>query len=138
MTKEEALRALAVAAGKDNGVDDEIALFDDVLKREEQGSTFFNEGVAFPHVRVPGLKAPLVAVGLTQAGVSDVTTDKPTEIVFLLLSPAEAPEIQVQLLGLASRAAQNRRLLQILRTVRTPDEALQAFRNWEDSAGVNP
>ena len=138
VAKEEALRALALAAGKDNGVDDEIALFDDVLKREEQGSTFFNEGVAFPHVRVPGLKAPLVAVGLTQAGVSDVATDKPIEIIFLLLSPAEAPEIQVQLLGLASRAAQNRRLLQILRTARTPDEALQAFKSWEDSAGANP
>jgi two-component system sensor histidine kinase KdpD len=67
-----------------------------------------------------------------------VATDKPIEIVFLLLSPAEAPEIQVQLLGLASRAAQNRRLLQILRTARTPDEALQAFKSWEDTAGSNP
>jgi two-component system sensor histidine kinase KdpD len=138
VAKEEALRALALSAGKDNGVDDEIALFDDILKRENQGSTFFNEGVAFPHVRVPGLKAPLVAVGLAQAGVSDVATDKPIEIIFLLLSPAEAPEIQVQLLGLASRAAQNRRLLQILRTARTPDEALQAFKSWEDTAGSNP
>ena len=134
VTKEEALRALALAAGLDNGIDDEYALFDDILKREEQGSTFFNEGVAFPHVRVPGLKTPLVAVGLTQAGVSDVATDKPIELIFLLLSPAETPDIQVQLLGLASRAAQNRRLLQILRTVQTPDEALQAFRSWESSA----
>ena len=138
VTKEEALRALALAAGQDNGVDDEYALFDDILKREEQGSTFFNEGVAFPHVRVPGLKTPLVAVGLTQAGVSDVATDKPIELIFLLLSPAEAPEIQVQLLGLASRAAQNRRLLQILRNARTPDEAVEAFRNWESSASPNP
>ena len=138
VTKEEALRALALSAGKDNGIDDEFALYDDVLKREEQGSTFFNEGVAFPHVRVPGLKIPLVAVGLTQAGVSDVATDKPIELIFLLLSPAETPDVQVKLLGLASRAAQNRRLLQILRTAQTPDEALQAFRSWEDSAGSNP
>jgi two-component system sensor histidine kinase KdpD len=133
VTKEEALRALALSAGKDNGIDAECGLFDLILKREEQGSTFFNEGVAFPHVRVPGLKAPLVAVGLTQAGVSDVATEKPIELIFLLLSPAEAPDIQVKLLGLASRAAQNRRLLQMLRTVQTPDEALEAIRNWESS-----
>jgi two-component system sensor histidine kinase KdpD len=140
VTKEEALRALALATlgGANYGIDDEFALFDDILKREEQGSTFFNEGVAFPHVRVPGLKTPLVAVGLTQAGVSDVATDKPIEIIFLLLSPAETPEIQVRLLGLASRAAQNRRLLQILRSVRTPDEALEAVRSWESSAAPNP
>jgi two-component system sensor histidine kinase KdpD len=138
VTKDEALRALALSAGKDNGIDDEYALFDDILKREDQGSTFFNEGVAFPHVRVPGLKAPIVAVGLPQAGISDVATDKPIELVFLLLSPAETPETQVQLLGLASRAAQNRRLLQILRSAQTPEEALDAFRSWESSAGLNP
>ncbi len=138
VTKEEALRALALSAGRDNGIDDECALFDDIQKREEQGSTFFNEGVAFPHVRVPGLKAPIAAIGLPRAGVSDVATDKPIELIFLLLSPAETPDIQVQLLGLASRAAQNRRLLQILRTVRTPDEALEAFRIWESSAAPNP
>ena len=28
------------------------------MKREDQGSTFFNEGVAFPHVRMQGLAAP--------------------------------------------------------------------------------
>jgi two-component system, OmpR family, sensor histidine kinase KdpD len=137
VTKEDALRALALAAGRADAGDDEYALYDAILKREEQGSTFFNEGVAFPHVRVAGLKVPLVAVGLAQAGVSDVATDKPIEIVFLLLSPADAPGMQVQLLGLASRAAQNRQLLQILRTARTPDEALLAFRNWEAAAGVN-
>jgi two-component system, OmpR family, sensor histidine kinase KdpD len=138
VSKNEALMALALAAGKDIDTDGEYALWDDIMKREEQGSTFFNEGVAFPHVRVPGLKAPLVAAGLTQAGVSDVTTEKPIEIIFLLLSPAEAPEIQVQLLGLASRAAQNRRLLQILRAARTAEDALEAVLDWESSATPNP
>jgi len=106
-------------------------LFTAVMKREEQGSTFFNEGVAFPHVRVKGLSAPVVALGLTQAGVSDVATDKPIEIVFLILTPAETPDIQVKLLGLASRAAQNRLLLQRLRCVGTPEEALEAIQDWE-------
>ena len=43
----------------------------DILIREEQGSTFFNEGVAFPHVRVEDLTAPVVALGLTRGGVAE-------------------------------------------------------------------
>jgi two-component system sensor histidine kinase KdpD len=130
VTKNEVLRALAQASsGREAGDVDEV--YEAILKREEQGSTFFNEGVAFPHVRVSGLPAPIIALGLTRAGVSDVATDKPIEIVFLILAPAEAPAVQVQLLGMASRAAQNRHLLQHLRCAGTPAEALEALRTWE-------
>ncbi|MGB9005268.1 MAG: PTS sugar transporter subunit IIA [Candidatus Aminicenantales bacterium] len=129
--KESVLRTLAAAVGKDGRIEDEESLFDDIMKREKQGSTFFNEGVAFPHVRVNRLAAPVVALGLTRRGVPDVSTEKPIEIVFLILSPAQDPDTQVQLLGLASRAAQNRHLLQTLRSVRTAEEALEAVKNWE-------
>lgn len=129
--KEAVLRTLASTFGKGEGIEDQEALFGSIMKREEQGSTFFNEGVAFPHVRVEGLAAPIVALGLTREGVSDVATDKPIEIVFLILSPAEAPDTQVKLLGLTSRAAQSRHLIQALRSARTPEEALRTIRGWE-------
>jgi len=129
--KEAVLRTLAAAMGKDNGIKDLEGLYADIIKREEQGSTFLNEGVAFPHVRVNGLQKPLIALGLTRQGVSDVATEKPIEIVFLILSPAHTPDIQVQLLGLASRAAQNRHLLQSLKVAQTPEEAMLAILNWE-------
>lgn len=125
------LRVLASTVGKDAGVEDSDRLFDSIMNREAQGSTFFNEGAAFPHVRVEGLTAPVIALGLTKEGVIDVTTEKPIEIVFLILSPAEAPDTQVKLLGLTSRAAQNRSLMQALRSVRTPEEAVRAIRDWE-------
>jgi two-component system sensor histidine kinase KdpD len=131
VSKVAALQALASTVGKEDGIKDEKGLFDDIMKREEQGSTFFNEGVAFPHVRVNSLAAPVVALGLTKKGIEDVTMDKPIELVFLLLSPAQVPETQVKLLALASRAAQNRRLLQTLRSARTPEEAMRAIVGWE-------
>ena len=131
--KETVLRTLASTVGDGAGAGDAEALYEAILKREEQGSTFFNEGVAFPHVRVDGLAAPVVALGLTKEGVIDVATEKPIETIFLILSPAEAPETQVKLLGLASRAAQNRHLIQVLRSVRTPAEAIQAIRDWESA-----
>ncbi|MGA2362064.1 MAG: PTS sugar transporter subunit IIA, partial [Candidatus Aminicenantales bacterium] len=129
--KETVLRTLAATFGRADGVEDREALFASIMKREEQGSTFFNEGVAFPHVRVDGLAAPAVALGLTKEGVSDVATDKPIDLVFLILSPVEAPDTQVKLLGLTSRAAQSRHLMQALRSARTPEEVLCALREWE-------
>ena len=129
--KESILRTLVNAVAKENAIATPETLFNDVMKREEQGSTFFNEGVAFPHVRVEGLATPVVALGLTRQGVSDVSTDKPIEFIFLILSPAETPDTQVQVLGLASRAAQNRHLLQGLRSAQTPEEVSMTLRSWE-------
>ncbi len=129
--KETLLRILASTIGREAGVEDQEDLFESIMKRETQGSTFLNEGVGFPHVRMAGLAAPVIALGLTKEGIADVSTEKPIEIVFLILSPDLAPETQVKLLGLASRAAQNRYLSQALQSVRTPDEAVRAIRDWE-------
>ncbi len=134
VSKEAVLRTLAASLGAEGGLEGPAELYEAVMKREDQGSTFLNEGVAFPHVRVPGLASPLIALGLTKRGVSDVSTEKPIEIVFLIISPEQTPDIQVKLLGLASRAAQNRHLLQDLRAARSPEDALGVIGAWEAPA----
>jgi mannitol/fructose-specific phosphotransferase system IIA component (Ntr-type) len=63
--------------------------------------------------------------------VSDVKTDKPVECVFLIFSPAERPGEQIHLLALTSKAAQDRQLMEILRSAASPDEIHAAIRNWE-------
>jgi two-component system, OmpR family, sensor histidine kinase KdpD len=127
--KETALSALIKAVTKNNGAGDPDVLLRDVLKREDQGSTFFNEGVAFPHVRVPGLTVPLIALGLTKKGVSDVSSKNPIELIFLILSPAETPDVQLQILGICSRASQNRHLLQYLKSVETAAGVMEEIEN---------
>jgi two-component system sensor histidine kinase KdpD len=72
-----------------------------------------------------------VAIGLTRGGVSDVSTEKPIECVFLIFSPADIPDEQIQILGLASKAALDRQLMETLRSARTPGEAYQAIQAWE-------
>jgi two-component system sensor histidine kinase KdpD len=132
--KNTVLRTLAEAAVADGAEMDLNAVLRNIEKREEQGSTFLNEGVALPHARIEKLPRPVVAVGLTRKGVSDVSTEKPIEYVFLILSPAEAPETQIQILGLVSRASRNRMLLQDLEACRTPEDVVNSFREWERQA----
>jgi hypothetical protein len=49
----------------------------------------------------------------------------------MILSPAQNPNIQVQILGLASQAALNRHLLQDLKLALTAEEVMSVIQNWE-------
>jgi two-component system sensor histidine kinase KdpD len=129
--KEAVLSRLVETIGQRDGDHDPAKLLNAILEREEKGSTFFNEGAAFPHVRVNGLTNSIVSLGLTRQGVSDEPTEKPVELVLLILSPAENPDEQINILALASQAAQNRHLLQSLRSARTSEEAMKTIRDWE-------
>ncbi|HSB07259.1 MAG TPA: PTS sugar transporter subunit IIA [Thermodesulfobacteriota bacterium] len=131
--KETVLKRLAETVEQGVGTHDPAKLLNAILEREEQGSTFFNEGAAFPHARVDGLTRSMVSLGLTRQGVSDEPTEKPVELVFLILSPAEYPDEQIEILALASHAAQSRHLLQSLRSARTSEEAMKTIRDWEGS-----
>jgi two-component system sensor histidine kinase KdpD len=104
-----------------------------IREREAQGSTFYSEGVAFPHARVAGLDKPLVALGLTRMGISDVTTEKPIKYVFLSLSPLEKPEVQLQLLAVAARTFQNRYFLKSVELASDPHQVYSAIKEWDQS-----
>lgn len=131
VTREIALQTLVNVAAEDGEIGDPAELLAAVVRREQEGSTFFNEGVAFPHARVETADNPVVAIGITRQGVTDVATEKPVEIVFLVLSPARFPDMQVQLLGTLARISRNRHLLLSIQSCRTPEEVLSAIRDWE-------
>jgi two-component system sensor histidine kinase KdpD len=130
--KEAVLRRLVERISQRDGDRGPAKLLNAILEREEQGSTFFNEGAAFPHVRIDGLPKSIVSLALTRQGVSDEPTEKPVELVFLILSPAEKPDEQIKILALSSHAAQSRHLLQSLRFAQTPQEAMRVICDWEE------
>jgi two-component system sensor histidine kinase KdpD len=132
--KDLVLRALAEVSEKDLEVCDAEEILQAVNEREGRGSTFLNEGVAFPHARIEGLSSAVVALGLTKQGLLDASTDKPIELVFLVLSPAETPAAQVQVLGLLGRAVRDRGLVQRLTAASQPEEALAVIRNWDSTS----
>ncbi len=131
VTKDDLLCALTEAAERSGSIGRNLKCLESLQERERQGSTFLNEGVAYPHARIPGLRAAHVALGLTHGGVFDVSTEKPIECVFLILSPLENPDIQVEILGLASRAAQDRQLMEKMMSVSRPEDAFRDIQDWE-------
>jgi mannitol/fructose-specific phosphotransferase system IIA component (Ntr-type) len=131
VAKDSLLRRLVEKVGQRERVWDSARFLNAILEREQQGSTFFNEGAAFPHARIDGLTNSIVSLGLTRQGVSDEPTEKPIEIVFLILSPAQNPDEQIKILALASRAAQSRHLRQRIQLCRTSEEVMTAVSNWD-------
>ncbi|MFA6220718.1 MAG: PTS sugar transporter subunit IIA [Desulfomonilaceae bacterium] len=106
ITREKLLRELTEKVARESGGSSED-IVTKLLNRENESSTFFNEGIAFPHVRVATIKEPLVALGIPSRGVLDVPTETPTRLVFLILAPASDPSVQVRILGMLSRLARN-------------------------------
>jgi two-component system, OmpR family, sensor histidine kinase KdpD len=101
-------------------------------RREQEASTFLSEGIALPHVRIPDLAMPRMALGLLRAGLSDAGSGK-IEQVFLILCPDRRPEGCLQLLAVAARMYRQADLRAELRRASTAAQVLAAIRAWEDA-----
>lgn len=114
-------------------LDAEIA-FAAVWERELKFASAVGRGVLVPHARLPGLKAPLIAVGRFAKAPPALSAPDgvPVRLVFLILTPLETPTMQLKVLQrIASlitnetlrrkilRAKSDESLLTLLRTADT-------------------
>lgn len=83
-------------------------VLDLVQAREKKGSTFLAEGVALPHARIDGLESPVAALGITRAGVLDDPMGAGTEVVLLMLAPADDPSGHLRRMAAAARVLRDR------------------------------
>ena len=75
-------------------------VFDALFAREKLGSTGLGQGIAIPHGRIKGLKAPVGAFVRLVTGVPfDAPDGKPVGLIFVLLVPEAANEHHLQLLS---------------------------------------
>lgn len=78
------------------------------LEREKLVSTDLGNGVAVPHARLPGLRAPIVILGRSVDGVSfRAGSAELVHLAFLLITPTEQPETQLALLGEVAHACRD-------------------------------
>jgi len=73
---------------------------DSLFSRERLGSTGLGHGVAIPHGRIKGLKAPLAAVfQLSQPIGFDAPDDQPVGLLIFLLVPEAATQKHLEILS---------------------------------------
>jgi PTS system nitrogen regulatory IIA component len=114
------------------GLDD--SLLDKLLKREELGTTAIGKGVAVPHCRAKGLKAPALLLGLSADGVAfDAVDGKPSHVFFLLVSPEDNPGAGLRLLAaIAGLVRRSRGLSSKLIKAPTPEAIIGVLRAEEE------
>jgi len=103
-TVEEALSEMSEGLARQGVVSDAGDLSRRLLEREKIGSNGLGAGLAIPHCKVRDLEDVVLAVGVSRRGIDFHAADGvPVTLVFLVLSPAEAPALHLQALARISR-----------------------------------
>jgi len=100
---------------------DSVAVFDVLWEREKLGTTGVGAGIAIPHGKLTGLdQVQGFFARLSQPIGFDAVDDKPVDLVFLLLAPAEAGADHLHALATVSRLLRDPGLCEAIR--RAKDE----------------
>lgn len=119
--KKSLLQQLASFAAQRLDVDP-AAVAASLIEREQLGSTGFGNGVAIPHGKIDGLKAIYCLFARLAEPLDYKAIDgRPVDLVFLLLSPADAGAEHLKALAAISRVTRNAATLEKMRGARSRD-----------------
>lgn len=101
-------------------------LLQHLLAREHDSSTGVGEGVAIPHCFLEGLDKTACTLAQVPQGVDyDAIDEKPTYILFMLMSPPDARMAHLRLLARISRVASREGFTEEAAAATTPDALYQ-------------
>jgi PTS system nitrogen regulatory IIA component len=86
-------------------------VLESLLAREKLGSTALGHGIAIPHGRIKGLREAVGAFLKLKTPIPfDAPDGQPVVWLFILLVPAQATDLHLQILGELAQAFSNRQL----------------------------
>ena len=82
-----------------------------------EDSAELRPGVALPHTRVPGLRRPLLFLGVSRDGIDFPHSTQPARVIFLLVSPREQADEHLHALSaVATLCADEARLAELMKS----------------------
>jgi len=110
-------------------------IFDSLFAREKLGSTGLGQGVAIPHGRIKGLKEAAGAfIRLKEPIPFDAPDGKPVSLIFVMLAPANATDLHLQILSELAQLFSDKQIRDQLFSVADPAEAWNLISTWEPYA----
>jgi PTS system nitrogen regulatory IIA component len=132
---EEALSELARKISAAGIVQDAADLTRRLLERERLGCTGLGGGIAIPHCKLKEIDELVLCVASYPRGVDFGAPDGiAVTLVFLILSPAQAPALHLQALARISRLLRGPGVAESLRSTSTPEELVSALREAESTS----
>lgn len=128
-TKEEALKMLVELIKKNSdALNDENNFYENILAREELGSTGIGQGIAIPHARSEKIKKLTVAIGLLKNGVDFNSLDgEKVKLIILVGSPKGQNREYLSLVSDLMRTFRNEKLRENIICTNNYQELLEAI-----------
>ena len=109
---------------------------DSLFARERLGSTGLGHGVAIPHGRIKGLKAPMAAVlQLAQPIGFDAPDEQPVGLLIFLLVPEAATQKHLEILSEIAELLSDTSLRERIKTAPTAEQLHALIADWHSAQG---
>ncbi|MGB3068763.1 MAG: PTS sugar transporter subunit IIA [Ottowia sp.] len=105
---------------------------DSLFARERLGSTGLGHGVAIPHGRIKGLKAPMAAVlQLTQPIGFDAPDEQPVRLLIFLLVPEAATQKHLEILSEIAELLSDATLREKIKSAASTESLHSLIADWQ-------
>lgn len=110
---------------------------DSLFARERLGSTGLGHGVAIPHGRIKGLKAPMAAVlQLAQPIGFDAPDEQPVGLLIFLLVPEAATQKHLEILSEIAELLSDSHLRERVKSAPTAEDLHGLIAQWQPAQAV--
>jgi PTS system nitrogen regulatory IIA component len=105
---------------------------DSLFARERLGSTGLGHGVAIPHGRIKGLKAPMAAVLQLKSPIGfDAPDAQPVNLLIFLLVPEAATQKHLEILSEIAELLSDAALRERVKAAPSADELHDLIERWQ-------
>ena len=107
---------------------------DSLFARERLGSTGLGHGVAIPHGRIKGLKAPMAAVFQLERSIGfDAPDEQPVVLLIFLLVPEAATQKHLEILSEIAELLSDSVLREKIKACANADELHAMIAGWQST-----
>ena len=136
--KPEAIQQLIALHEAVGNISDKEVFREEILKREEMGSTAVGEGIAIPHAKSVTVNTPGLAAITAPDGVDYGAPDgKPSDILFMIAAPLDG-NLHLEVLSRLMTLLMDEKLRSALKAAKTPSEFLDAIDRMESERFDEP
>ncbi|MDH4210807.1 MAG: SLC13 family permease [candidate division WOR-3 bacterium] len=125
---EELFRFVGATLKEKNHIENIEGLVEELLAREQKGSTGVGDGIAIPHAFITGLSKPVVITLLLDKGIDFSAADgAPVKVLFFVLAPENQRETYLKILGRLATILHNPETKKQLLGARTSHDAYRTL-----------
>jgi len=130
-TRDNVIRSLVEALGREKKIRDDEALFTAIIEREKIVTTGIGMGVAIPHAKLQEYDDFFIAIGILNNGVDWSSLDNhPVRLVFLIGGPDDKQTEYLQILSSLTLAVKDEERRKKILHAQSADEVVKLFEGF--------